>query len=180
MCSVPETIDFARSDCEYLAMAIDFERGSEKYSVDHLKTEVLATRLIRIAARALSQNIKVEIIVWCKAATGVGHLLRVTKGLHQEEGPLRDLLHLTMRLYIPGSKQGDLVPDTHFAKKFHLYAKLLKPTSTQNSYQIQPTRLSYQTVDHKGKLDEGAVDEDFLYENIPTTRTLSTDFTSKS
>lgn len=128
-------------------MSINFEKGWLQHTADHVTTEVLARRLILSAAWGLSQNKRVEVIRWCKAAersSSDAHFLQVTKGLHQLEGPFQDLMHITMRLYIPGSRPGDLVPDTHFRGKFHLYAKILKPQ--QDGCRLLPTRLSYDTL----------------------------------
>jgi len=149
-------------------MPIDFERGWLQHTADHVTTEVLARRLIRSAAWGLAQNRRVEIIRWCKAATDASdaHLLRVTKGLHQPEGPLGDLVHITMKLYIPGSRQGDLVPDTHFKGKFHLYTRILKPTSQASDFRLLPTELSYDTLGTATSLD-------FLRADIPDAKPLT-------
>jgi hypothetical protein len=156
-------------------MSVEFERGWLQHTVDHLTTETLARRLIRSASRVLAQNTSVEVLVWCNAANGGAHVLRVTKGLHQPEGPLADLMHITMRLYIPGSKQGDLVPNTNYPSKFHLYAKILNPASNKNGYRLQPTRLSYQTAGHA--FNEG---NDFIQTDIHNADALSSDLASKT
>jgi hypothetical protein len=155
-------------------MAVDFEPGWLTQTADYLTTEALARRLVRTAAHGLAQDTRIEVIVWCNAATGGAHLLRVTKPLHQPEGPLGDLLHITMKLYIPGCGQGTLVPNTHFKGKFHLYAKVLNPTS--HSQRIQPTQLTYQTVGH----DFNRNGEGFLKADISNPGSISGNLTSES
>jgi hypothetical protein len=150
-------------------MSIEFEKGWLQHTVDHLVTETVAKRLIRSASRALSQNNSIDVIVWRQGAEG-SHVLRITKGLHQPEGPLSDLMHITMRLYIPGSKQGDLVADTHFEGKFHLYTKILNPSSTTKVYTLQPTRLSYQTFAHAFNVGPG-----FIPTDIPNADPITSD-----
>jgi len=121
-------------------MPVAFENGWLQNTVDHLTTERTARRLIYAAARGLTRNTSIEIIAWRAAAEGPAGVLLVNKGLHQPEGPLGDLLHMTMRLYIPGSRPGAMVPNTNFHGQFHLYTKLT------NKGGLQPTSLSYRTV----------------------------------
>ena len=156
-------------------MSVEFESGWLQHTVDHLTSETLARRLIRSAARALVQNTSIEVIVWCNAANGGAHVLRVTKGLHQPEGPFADLMHITMRLYIPGSRQGNLVPNTNYPNPFHLYAKILDSASNRNSYRLQPTRLSYQTAGHAFN-----VGKDFIRTDISNADALNSDLASKA
>jgi hypothetical protein len=151
-------------------MSIQFDRDWLMHTMDHLTTEALARRLIRSAARSLANSTAVDVIVWRIAALGGSELLMVTKGLHQPEGALRDLMHLTMRLYIAGSRPGNLVPNTMFSSRFHLYIRILGPTPNQPGHRLQPTRLSYQTTDYAYN-----VGDDFIHTDIPNGDALSSD-----
>jgi hypothetical protein len=151
-------------------MSVQFENDWLQHTVDHLTTETLAKRLIRSASRALAQDTSIEVIVWRNAADGGAHVLRVTKGLHQPEGLFADLMHITMRLYIPGSRQGNLVPNTNYPNRFHLYALILDPAPNRNGYRLQPVRLTYQTVGHAFN-----VNDDFIQTNILNAAAVSSD-----
>ncbi len=112
-------------------------KGEEKkeswltHSVDHLKSEAVAINLIKSAANALELSKVIEVKVWCSAANGSAGagVLYVTKGLHQPEGPLGDLMHLTMSLLLPTGHKDDLTPHSMYQGKFHLYVSLEDPTA---------------------------------------------------
>ena len=126
--------------------------GWLKDSHDHLKTEVVAIRLIQNAARALTPNTIVEVRIWCSAALGVdgSGVLYVYKGLHTMGGYGPNDLHLTMGLKIPGSKQHSLVDYSLFSGAFHLKTNIVGSPSSKSGYRIKPVELSYQVVPNPG------------------------------
>lgn len=128
-----------------------FEENWEKYAVNHLKSKALARGLIINAATALSgSQTHPELLFWIEAALGGACVLNVLKGLHQEEGVFDEVTHLRMRLYIEGSKKGDLkFPNTAFETDFHLYSTILNPSAAPVEQQLQPTRLTYKTAWHE-------------------------------
>ena len=128
-----------------------FETGWAEHAVNHLKSETLARGLIINAAVALSDNHCGDgLMFWIEAARGgAGGVLNVLKGPHQPKGFYQQVLHLRMRLFIEGSKKGDLsVENTNFATDFHLYTTILNPQANPDEYQLQPTKLTYRTAGH--------------------------------
>jgi hypothetical protein len=182
-------------------MSIDFEEGSKEdrakgkggwldHTLDHLKSKVLATNLIQSAASALTQRTSVDVIMWRNAASGGPGLLRVTKGLHPHKtsGPLADLLHITMLLYDIDSKQGRVYPNTYFAipgpsgnlnpKKFHLYTRIVNPTAPVTELQLQPVKLSYQTI-AQTEIPGFDPEKDYLFTDIRSARAVTNDATAR-
>ena len=129
---------------------IVFADGWRDHTVNHLKSEVLARGLIRNAAVALAESPgQAAIMFWIEAAQGGAGVLNVTKGPHQPKGVSNQVLHLRMRLYIKGSKEGSLkYENTAFATDFHLYTTILNPNANPDEYQLQPTELTYKTAWH--------------------------------
>jgi hypothetical protein len=127
-----------------------FEEGWEKYAVNHLKSKALARGLIRNAGAALLGNHGHDgLMFWIEAALGGAGVLNVLKGLHQPKGLFDEVTHIRMRLFVEGSKKGDLkYPNTTFATDFHLYSTVLNPQEDPEEQQIQPTSLSYKTAWH--------------------------------
>jgi hypothetical protein len=130
-------------------------KGWRRDSHDHIKNEVVAKKLLEKAANALAQEKKIEVQVWCsavKGSAGAG-VLWVYKGLHEQEGPSGEILHLTMGLKTPDSKPGSLITHTLFHGAFHLYAKVVDSDRNKSGYRLQPVRLSYQAVQNSMDVD---------------------------
>jgi len=127
-----------------------FEEGWEKHAVNHLKSRALAQGLIKNAGAALLGNHSHDgLMFWIEAALGGTGVLNVLKGLHQPKGLFDEVTHLRMRLFIEGSKKGELkYPNTTFATDFHLYSTVLNPKEGPGEQQLQPTRLTYRTAWH--------------------------------
>jgi hypothetical protein len=118
--------------------------------VNHLKSKALAQGLIRNAAAALNGNHGHDgLMFWLEAALGGAGVLNVLKGLHQPKGVFDEVTHIRMRLFIEGSKKGELkYPNTTFATDFHLYSTVLNPGQPIVEQQLRPTRLTYKTAWH--------------------------------
>ncbi|HEY1984850.1 MAG TPA: hypothetical protein VGG85_05550 [Terracidiphilus sp.] len=127
-----------------------FEEGWEKYAVHHLKSKTLARGLIQNAAAALVGNHGHDgLMFWIEAAMGGAGVLNVLKGLHQPKGVFDEVTHIRMRLFVEGSKKGDLkYPNTTFDTDFHLYSTVLNPGQPPDQQQLQPTKLTYRTAWH--------------------------------
>jgi len=127
-----------------------FEEGWEKYAVNHLKSKTLTQGLIRNAGVALLGNHGHDgLMFWIEAALGGAGVLNVLKGLHQPKGVFDEVTHIRMRLFVEGSKKGEVkYPNTSFAKDFHLYSTVLNPEEDPEGQQLQPTRLTYKTAWH--------------------------------
>jgi hypothetical protein len=127
-----------------------FESDWHNHAVNHLKSEALARGLIKNAATALAENHAGDgLIFWIEAAQGGAHVLNVLKGLHQPKGVYNEVLHMRMRLYVPDTKKGALLyENTNFQTDFHLYSTILNPQASPGEFQLQPTKLTYQTAGH--------------------------------
>lgn len=132
-------------------MSIFFDPSWSTVSLDHLKTEYVAKRILESAAIALEtdpiHHKNFEVRIWCSAAlcsAGAAEL-RLSKGLHFESDTAIEP-HLTMHLRTPGSEQGAQTKHTVFEGAFHLYCQISKPTKESPAARIRPVRLTYRLV----------------------------------
>jgi hypothetical protein len=127
-----------------------FESGWRIHAVNHLKSEALARGIIRNAAVALAENHRGDgLMFWIEAAGGGAGVLNVLKGPHQPKGTQDEVTHIRMRLFISGSKKGELIfENTNFATDFHLYTTIVNPNADPQEFQLRPTRLTYRTAGH--------------------------------
>jgi hypothetical protein len=153
-------------------------KGWRRDSCNHLKTELLATKLILNAAKALAESSITEIHAWCSAARGVSGagILRVTKALHQHEGYNDALVHLTMRLDIAGGNNEKNVTNSLFASKFHLYITIISSEKSASGFRLQPTGLSYLPLSRD--IEKNATPEaDYARVAIPDAGTVASELT---
>jgi hypothetical protein len=130
---------------KFPCMSIVFAGDWLQHSHDHLTNELLAKRIIQSAADALANAATGGILLWCNAAHDGADILKVHKELHQPQGPLGDLQHLTMSLNIPlQAYEQKLTRNTFYNGKFHLFTTV---TAGRARYQLQPTELTFRTSD---------------------------------
>jgi len=126
-----------------------FEEGWQSYAVNHLQSKALGRGLIINAATALVQAQDPCLMFWVHAALGGKGILNVLKGPHQPKGTFDEVTHIRMRLFIEGSKKGDLkYTNSAFVTDFHLYSVVLNPANHPTEQQLQPARLTYRTAWH--------------------------------
>ncbi len=103
-------------------------------------------------------------------------VLRISKGLHQKEGADNDVMHLTMRLLIPGSSEEYLVKNTHLNGSFHFFIRLLSSTGQNDlGHSFQPIKLTYRTLasvesGNKGVLSIAIPNAEIVDRDLRTTK----------
>ena len=153
-------------------------KGWLKDSCNHLKTELLATKLILNAAKALCESEVTEVHAWCSAARGVpgAGILRVTRALHQHEKHNEALVHLTMRLDIAGGKREKNITNSVFASKFHLYVTIIPSEKSGSGFRLKPAQLSYLPLS-KAPEKNCTPEDNFKTIQIPNAGSVSSELT---
>ena len=130
-------------------MGIEYSVNWAYYSNGHLTSEATATKVINSAAAALKTSTQMELVIWCMGAVSgapavAGTYLEVFKGAHQTVGIFDAESHLTCAVWI--KKSTTKSRHSLYGGAFHLFFKALDPTLQQKKYQLQPNKISYNSL----------------------------------